>query len=130
MATLDGTIKSVVCDMPIGPVKNGSGAEVWNALITFDISGSYVQGDNAQLLTVPTAMQNLLKWGKSITLLDAMFAAPGDENGTVIGAKTVAVSGSTITFELTGSDLTTEHSTAALATLVKPIALRVCFTAA
>ena len=130
MATLDGTIKSVVLDTPVGPVYNGSGVEVWNALITFDISGAYVQGDNAQLLLVPTVMRTRLAWGKSITLLSAMFAAPGDEVGTVIGAKTVAVSSTTPTFELTGSDLTTEHSTATLGALYKPISLRVCFTAA
>lgn len=131
MATLSGTIAAVtLLDMPTGPAKDSSGNEVWNALVTFGITGTYVQADNAQLTSVPTAMQNLLKWGKAITLRDVMLAAPGDESGTPIGVTTLAISTSTITFELTGGDLTTEHAGAALATLNKPIALRVCFTAA
>ena len=47
-----------------------------------------------------------------------------------IGAKTLAISTSTITMELTGGDLTTEHAGAALGTVGKPIGLRVCFSAA
>lgn len=129
MATLTGTIQSVaLLDTPNGPVRDSSNNEVWNAVIYFTITGTYVQNDNAQLTSVPTTMQTRLGWGRTITLLDAMFAAPGDENGTAIGCKTVAVSSTSITFELTGADLTTEHAGAALATVGKPIALRVCFT--
>jgi hypothetical protein len=130
MATLDGTIVSVSnVTCPAGSVFDTSKNQVYTAFIGFTITGTYVQNDNAQILTVPAAMEALLKWGRSITLLDAMFAAPGDENGTPIGMKTVAVSSTTITFELTGGDLTTEHTAAALATVGRPIFVAVTFTA-
>ena len=130
MATLSGTITSVaLLDAPHGPVKDSSGNEVWNAVISFTITGTYAQADNAQLTGVPAAMQSRMAWGKTPTLLSAMFAAPGDEAGTPIGAgPVITVSGTSLTFQLTGGDLTTEHAGAALGTVGKPIALRVCFT--
>ena len=131
MAVLTGTIQDVaLVDTPCGPAKDSSGNEIFNALVTFTITGTYVQNDNAQLTSVPTTMATRLAWGKTITLLDVMFAAPGDEAGTPIGAKTLAISTSTITMELMGGDLTTEHAGAALGTVGKPIGLRVCFSAA
>jgi hypothetical protein len=129
MATLSGTITSVSnVRTPAGPKFDSSKNQVYVCDIGFTISGTYVQNDNAQLTSVPTAIQNAMKWNRTVTLLDAMFAAPGDENGTVIGAKTVAVSGSNITFELTGGDLSTEHAGATLATVGQAIFLSVTFT--
>ena len=131
MATLSGTITSVSnFDAPNGPVADSSGNQVWNCMLHFTITGTYVQGDNAQLTGVPAAIQARMAWGKTPTLLSVMFAAPGDEAGTAIGAKTLAISTTTITMELTGGDLSTEHTGAALGTVGKPIALRVCFTVA
>ncbi len=130
MATLAGTIVSVSnAQCPAGSVFDSSKNQVYTVFIGFTITGTYVQNDNAQLLLVPTAIESAMKWGRSVTMLDAMFAAPGDENGTPIGAKTVAVSSTSITFELTGGDLTTEHAGAALATVGRPIFLAVTFTA-
>lgn len=130
MAVLSGTIVSVSNPQcPAGSAFDSSENQVYSCFIGFTITGTYVQGDNAQLLLVPAAIESAMKWGRSVTLLDAMFAAPGDENGTAIGAKTVAVSSTTITMELTGGDLTTEHTGAALATVGRPIFLAVTFTA-
>lgn len=129
MAVLSGTIQSVSnVRAPAGPKFDSSDNQVYVADIGFTITGTYAQGDNAQLTAVPTAIQSAMKWGRTVTLLDAMFIAPGDEAGTVIGAKTVAVSGTSITFELTGADLSTEHANAALGTIRAPIFLGVTFT--
>ena len=131
MATLSGTITSVaLIDTPSGSVIDSSGNLVQNAVIHFTISGTYVQADDAQLTGVPAAMRTRMAGGKTPTLLDAMFCAPGDEAGTPIGCSSVAVSGTTIGFALTGGDLSTEHAGATLGTVGKPIALRVCYTIA
>lgn len=132
MATLSGTITSVAnFDTPSGPLADSSGNQVWNAMLHFTISGTYVQADDAQLTGVPAAIRSRMANGKTPTLLSAMFAAPGDEAGTPIGAgPVITVSGTSLTFPLTGGDLSTEHAGAVLGTLGKPIALRVCFTCA
>ena len=131
MATLSGTITSVSnFDAPNGPVADSSGNQVWNCMLHFTISGTYVQADDAQLTGVSAAIRTRMAWGKTPTLLDAMFAAPGDEAGTKIGCSGVTVSGTTIGFALTGADLSTEHAGAVLGTVGQPIALRVCFTCA
>lgn len=130
MAVLTGTIQSIAnLRTPSGPVRDSSNNEVWACDVYFTISGTYVQSDNAQLTLVPAALRTLLGWGRTITLLQACMSAPGDENGTAIGCKTVAVSTTTITMELTGADLTTEHAGALLATVGKPIVLNVTFIA-
>ena len=90
-------------------------------------SGSYVQGDNAQFTAVSTAIASSLRSNATITLIDASFGQMGDENGTPIGAKTVAVSGANITCELTTDDMSTEHATAALSTMLEPIYLNVTY---
>lgn len=132
MATLSGTITSVaLIDTPSGSVIDSSGNLVQNAVIHFTISGTYVQADDAQLTGVPAAMRTRMAGGKTPTLISAMFAAPGDEAGTPIGAgPTITVSGTTLSFPLTGGDLSTEHAGATLGTVGKPIAIRVCYTIA
>lgn len=124
MATLEGTVNSVHGHTTVtGPAMDSSGNRVFCCFVDFTISGTYVQADNATLLAVPTAIEDSLRSGETVTLLDAASAMPGLEAGTVIDTKTVAVSGANITFELTGADLTTEHAAAALGTITKPLAL-------
>lgn len=129
MATLSGTVVAVdEFTTTVGPVKIGSNKTVYNCKVAFTITGTYVQAENAQLLAVPTAINAFTRKGDTIVLLDAAFSAPGDEAGTAIGAKTVAVSTNDITFELTGSDMTTEHAGALLGTITRPITLFVSYT--
>lgn len=130
MAVLSGSNISVYNHTAnTGPIYDSSNRVVRNCFITCEFSGTYAQGDNAQILAVPTAIQNSLRSGGTVALLDAAFATPGIEGAsTVIGAKTVAVSGANITLELTGADLSTEHANAALAELSKPISFFVTYT--
>jgi len=90
-------------------------------------SGTYVQNDNARFTAVTTAIASSLRSNATITLLDACFAQMGDENGTPIGVKTVAVSGANVTVELTTDDLSTEHAGAALSAMLEPVYIYVTY---
>lgn len=131
MTVLSGTITNIFnFSTPTGPVRDGATPtkEVLSCYMTVTFSGTYVQGDNAQILAIPTAIQTAMKSGKTVTLLDIAFAAPGDEAGTPIGAKTVVPSGADATMELTGGDLSTEHAAAALGTIGAPLCFFVSFS--
>lgn len=131
MAVVAGTIQNVhMHETPAGYRANGSSVPVMSCIVTATFTGTYVQGDNAQISAVKTAIQNSRRDGRTVTLLQAMMEHPGDEAGTVIGAKTVAVSTADLTMELVGSDLTTEHAGAALGTMTAPIGFRVLYTLA
>jgi hypothetical protein len=130
MATLHGTIHNVWgFTVPLGPVTTNDSPpqEVISCYVSASFTGTYAQADNADLLLVPDAIESHWRKGKTITLLDAGFAAPGDEADVPVGAKTVAVSGTTVTLELTGGDLVTEHANAALGTMQRDVAFYVAF---
>lgn len=129
MATLSGSNISVFDHTaPSGPSFDSSNKSVFNCRISAEFTGTYAQGDNANILLVTTAITDSLRSGETIALLDAAFAHPGMEGTTILGAKTVAVSGTGLTLELTGADLTTEHANAALGTVTKPIMFFVAYT--
>lgn len=130
MAVITGTINNVWgFTTPLGPTKTNESPpqEVISCYVSATFTGTYAQADNAQLLLVPDAIESHWRKGKTITLLDAGFASPGDEADVPIGAKTVAVSGTSITFELTGGDLVTEHANAALGVMQRDVAFYVAF---
>lgn len=106
---------------------DSSGNKIFGCYVGGYFSGTYAQADNAIFAAVPTVIGASLRSNATITLLDACFAQMGSENGTAIGAKTVAVSGSDVTCELTGADMTTEHANAALATMLEPIYIYVTY---
>jgi hypothetical protein len=130
MATLSGSNIQVSGHTTVtGPSYDSSGKAVFGCHITCEFSGTYAQSDNANVLLVTTAIADSLRTSDTIALLDAAFAAPGIEgSSTVIGAKTVAVSGTGLTMELTGADLSTEHANAALSALSKPLAFYITYT--
>jgi hypothetical protein len=131
MATLSGSNIQVFGHTTVtGPSYDSSNKAIFGCHITCEFSGTYVQGDNANILLVTTAIADSLRSGDTIALLDAAFAAPGMESSTAIGAKTVAVSGTGLTLELTGADMSTEHAGAALSTFTKPMAFYVTYTRA
>ena len=131
MATLVASSVSVYDHKaPHGARVNGSGNNIFDCYVSGMFSGTYVQNDNAQFTGVggaSGAIASSRRDGKTVTLLDACFCAPGDEAGTKLGAKTVAVSTADITCELTGSDMSTEHTGAALGTMTEPVVLRVSY---
>jgi hypothetical protein len=131
MAVVTGTITNVFnFTNPLGPVQDATGKEVRCAFVTVNVTGTYAQADNAQILTVNTALQNLIRDGKTVgRIIDVALAQPGDEAGTLIGVNTLAISTFTLTFQLCGSDLiTTEHAGAALGTLNRDICIFISYT--
>jgi hypothetical protein len=118
MTVATGTITNVFgFTTPLGPKKNAAGASIVGCYVTATFSGTYAQGDDAQLTTVGATIASFAKDGKTYNALQACFVAPGDEAGTPLGAGACTVSSNTITFPLTGSDMTTEHANAALGSL-------------
>lgn len=129
MATVAGTIQNVFgFTTPAGPKVNGSGNAIQSCFITATFSGTYAQADNAQIAAVGAGIAAVRRDGKTVTLVQACLAFPGDEAGSIVGAKTVAVSTDALTMELTTSDLSTEHSGAALGTFNAPIGFFVTYT--
>ena len=129
MAVVSGSNISVFAHTaPSGPRFDSSNKSVFNCYIACEFTGTYAQGDNAAVAAVTTAIADSLRSGETIALLDAAFAAPGMESTTAIGAKTVAVSGTGLTMELTGADMSTEHANAALATFTRPMMFFVTYT--
>ena len=138
MAVVSGTITSV---MTVKADRDETPLQV--ALVLFTLSGTYAQADNAQLLAVDAAIQNSRRNGKTVTLLDAMLVQPAADagnattGGLLLCAKTIAISGSNITFEVTESatagtvDISTEFADAtALPAQGWPFGFYVSFTEA
>ena len=66
----------------------------------------------------------VIKNGATIAFVrSACLASPGDEAGTAIGVGPITVSGTTLSFALTGGDLVTEHAGAVLGTINAPIGI-------
>lgn len=113
---------------PHGLRTNGSGNPIYHCYVSGYPSGTYVQNDNARFTGVGGAsgvIATSRRDNKTVTLLASgvAFVAPGDEAGTEIGVKTLAVSTADITCELTGSDMSTEHAGAALGTITEPVVI-------
>lgn len=130
MATLSGSnIQVYGHTTSTGPIYDSAGKAVWNCFLTCEFSGTYAQADNANILLVTDAIADSLRSGETIALLSAAFSSPGIEaTNTVLGAKTVAVSGTGLTLELTGADLSTERANGALGTMVRPLNFYVTYT--
>lgn len=132
MATLNGTIVDVFgITTPLGPKLTTAGLGIQSCYITATFTGTYVQGDNATVTAITTAISSKLhNGGKTIALVpgSVSLAAPGDEAGVAMGAKTIAVSGTGITLELTDGDLSTEHAGAALGAMGHGICFHVLYT--
>lgn len=109
------------------------------ALVQFDLSGTYVQADNAQLLAVPTIIQNSRRDGKTVTIKAAMCGHPARKESDptlMMALKTIAISTNDITFEVTESatansvDLSTELAAGAVPAQNTPFELLVSYTVA
>jgi len=131
MAVTSGTISSV--DTVLSDNRENT---LQIARVLFTISGTYNQTDNSQITAVATAIQDSRRNGKTVTLKDAMLcqaALDSTNSGLLLGAKTIAVSGADITFELTEGatantlDLSTELSAGTIPTQATPLGFFVSF---
>lgn len=93
---------------------SGDEWETGGCFVTADYgAGTYASAGNAEV-DVATLIENGKRDGKDVTLMGACFVSAGQENGAIIGAKTVAISGDKITCELTQEDLSTERADGAM----------------
>lgn len=107
MAVTSGTVHSVhILKAP------DSVDSLGKALVLFTMSGTYAQADDSILEGVPTLIQNSVRNGKTVTMVDVMLGQHTHraDTGLALGIKTVAISSSDVTFELTLST-TTKYST-------------------
>jgi hypothetical protein len=135
MAVTTGTIQST---STVKPDRDETTLQA--ELVLFTISGTYATADGSQILAVDTAIQNSRRNGKTVTLIDAVLYQPAFDAATaglLLGAKTIAVSGSNITFHLTeGStpnvlDVSTEFTNStAIPAMGSPMGFLVTFTEA
>lgn len=133
MAIVTGTIKSVYgFNQPGGPTPphtiSADEHRVENCFVTVEwVAGTYASADDATF-DMATEIADTKRDGKTYTILQACFAAPGDENGTLIGAEACTVSSNVVTCELTQEDLATERADGAMnATWNRPITFSVTY---
>lgn len=101
-----------------------------------DGSQTYAQADNSQVLTLGAAIAGFARDGRTYTPIPAnpaVCVGLGSEGTSTLnaGAKTLAMSTTTLTFEVTTGALSagTEHGNAALSVYTDGIKLVVAYTA-
>lgn len=103
-------------------------------LVQFTMSGTYAQADDSILSAVPTAIEDIRRDGRVVTLVDACIAhgAPKASDPTdFLGPGAPTVSGANITFDLNDGDYTTEYANAtAIVSQAAPMGFYVTFTTA
>lgn len=127
MAVVSGTVHSVdtLVSSAVGPIQV--------ARVQFTLSGTYAQADNGILSGVPTLIQNSRRNGKTVTMRGVMQGQSTTKaaDGAIMGLKTVAISSSDVTFEVTNTDHSTEFTDAtALPSVNRPFEILVSFTEA
>src|SRR5687767_1320873 len=127
MATLEGVVHTV------DTIESDAVDGIQVARILFNVTGTYVQADNAKLVGIPTLIQNSRRNGKTVTLLDVMKcqrATKASDPSAFMSLKTVAVSTNDVTFEITDADESTELAGAAVPSAAMPFGIMVAFTEA
>jgi hypothetical protein len=103
-------------------------------LFTIATTETYAQANNAILSGVPTLIQNSRRNGKTVTMVGvctSQAASKQSNPASILGMKTVAISSSDVTFEVTDGDFTTEYADAtAMTAQARPFGLLVAFTEA
>jgi len=129
MAAVTGTVVAVSgFTSGTGPSRHSTiSAAEWETFGCFvtveysDTGDTYASGDDATF-DAAAAIQASMQDGRDVVPMGACFVSAGVENGAIVGAKTVAVSGDNVTSELTQEDLSTERDDGAMsATWQKPI---------
>ncbi len=128
MAAVVGVIDSV-SDLEEANGPGGASVKVMHCRVGVTWpAGTYAGADNATF-SPKSAIESARRNGKTVTILQACFAAPGEENDAVVGAGACTVSANVVTCPLTQADLSTEHADGAMsASWDKPIFFDVTFT--
>lgn len=104
------------------------------ALVLFTVSGTYAQADNGILSGVPTLIQNSRRNGKTVTMrgvAPGQVATKASDPSAFLSTKTVAISSSDVTFEITDASHSTELADAtAVPAQSQPFGILVSFTEA
>lgn len=104
------------------------------ALVLFEVTGTYVQADDATVIDVAGAIEDSRRNGKTVTLVDAMFAQAAQKTTDAagyMGLKTVAVDGNNVDFEITLDSVSSEYTNStALVGNDCPFGILVSFTEA
>jgi len=108
MAVVSGTVKEVLI------VRNDDSMPLKEAIVFFSLSGTYAQADNGIVSAVPTAIAAKLRDGKTVTMKAVSVGQIAKKSASAgwVGMKTVAISSSDITFELTHSTANSPDATA------------------
>lgn len=131
MAAVDGTVTGVFDISEESPKRTSAGASILHCKVAMTFAGTYASAGNAQTLLLADAVEAFLHDGRALTLIDASWLAFGNLNGSKIGAKTTAISTTTMTAELTQADASTEWADGAMSTTwVEPIVFSCTFSAA
>lgn len=131
MAAVTGTITGVFDITESSPKRTTAGASIVNCKIAVTFAGTYAAAGNSETLTVADAVEAFLHDGRALTLIDASWVAFGNLNGSKVGAKTTAISTTTMTAELTQADASTEWADGLMSTTwVEPIVFSCTFSAA
>jgi hypothetical protein len=116
---------------PAGSQKKFSdNKEILTCQVACTWQGTYASANDANVLALTTDIQNSRRDGRTVALYSAKMAAPGKEAGVVIGATTVAVSGTGLTLVLTQADGTTRRADGAMSAFDEPVVLDVTYTLA
>jgi hypothetical protein len=128
MAVVSGTVHGVQT------LKSDSVQALQVAEVLFTVSGTYAQGDNGILSGVPTLIQNSRRNGKTVTMRGVTVgqtASKSSDPSAFMSLKTVAISSSDVTFEITDASHTTELADAtAVPAQARPFSILVAFTEA
>lgn len=98
MAVVSGTLVNV------DQVKSDANDPLQFIALYFTVSGTYAQADNGILSGVPTLIQNGRRNGKTVTMKTVSLWQPArkaSDPALLMGLKTLAISSSDITFEIT-----------------------------
>lgn len=126
MAAVTGTINSVrQLDDVAGLVTDSSTDRIKNCVIFVSFTGTYAQSDDGTVASVPTAIQNSRRDGKTVTVRGYAPFTPGLEATTPIAAlgTSISYSGTTLTCALTDGTLAAEHGNAALSAFTRDIGI-------
>lgn len=117
-------------------IRSESKDKLQTVLLIFNLTGTYAQADNAIISGIPTLIANARRSGKVPSIKGAMLAQPARKASNpdlYMALKTVAVSGSDVTCEVTEGataktiDYSTELANGAMPDQETPFGIFVCF---
>jgi hypothetical protein len=130
MATLEGTVTNVTTVEGFA----GSVSDLQVAQVLFNLTGTYVQADDATVLDVAGAIEGSRRNGKTVTLVDAMCgwkARIASDPSTYMALSTLTIDGDNVDFAVTLNSMSTEYTNAtALVATSTPFCMLVSFTEA